>query len=87
MAIVINIPDINTANFNTEFDQFVVRLGKDGQGATVVNGSLYYKIKDSLGNVHHTAHYTAPMGTNTALAIRNFLITNYIPGLKAQEGL
>lgn len=87
MAKNITIPDINTANFNDEFEQFVVRLSKNQAGATVVNGALYYKVKDSLGSLQYVAMYSAPMSAGAATTLKNFLIANYIPGLKVQEGL
>jgi len=87
MAKNITIPDINTANFNQEFSQFVVRLSKDQNGSTVVEGILCYKVRDSLGNVQYMATYSAPMSAGVATTLKNFLIANYIPGLKVQEGL
>lgn len=89
MAISISVPDIPTDNASVDdrLASFSVSKQTDGAGGIVYMGTLSMTVLDSSGNQFKTASFSKPLGVSAKTALRDFIKTQFLPNLKAQEGL
>lgn len=89
MALSITVPDL--ASDNASFDDYFISFGisrqTDGAGGVVYVGTLSIMVFDSSGNEFKVASLSKPIGSTAKSSLRDFIKNQFLPDLKAQEGL
>lgn len=89
MAVTVQVPDLGTSNAEVDayFRGFSVSRQTDGEGGVVYMATLTVNVKDSVGNDFKQASYSKELGSAAKSSLRDFIVNQMLPGLRAQESL
>ena len=89
MAYTVTVPDLATTTnaFDLYAKSINVSIQSDGKGGKAYMATLTADIVDSNGKFIKSASYSVELTPTQVTSLRNFTITNLLPGLRAQEGL
>lgn len=89
MPKVITIPDLGTsvASFDDYFLSFSVSNQTDGNGGRPYMATLSANIVDTDGNVVEQASVTWELGAASKSSLRDYIMAQGLPRLKASTGL